>query len=278
MRSSFSLLVALAVCVACSGTDEGTDQPPPTTPDTSVFDNCVDFATRLCADAAGCCQTAYGDFSAEGCVESFKRTVCHPGADAVAAGKATFDEASVEACLAAHAAAHAVCTPTWQQTLELRKLINADCRVLSGTAQPGARCGTAADCKAPEGAVAAECVKNVCTLVEILPEGAECPFPSGSVSVCDDGLACDAPGLGAGGHCVPAIAAGAACDASVLEGTDCGLGSFCDPETKQCQLATNLGGKGCAQSNECVSFDCNRLANECKPAPAVLSRTTCLGI
>src|SRR6187549_4243683 len=115
MRSLRPLFLALSI-TACSGTDEGTDKTPPTTPDTSVFDNCVDFATRLCTDAEGCCQTAYGDFSAEGCVDSFKRTVCHPGADAVAAGKATFDEASVAGCLEAHAAAHAICTPTWQQT------------------------------------------------------------------------------------------------------------------------------------------------------------------
>src|SRR6187549_981793 len=99
MRSLCPLFLALSI-TACSGTDEGTDKTPPTTPDTSVFDNCVDFATRLCTDA-------------EGCVDSFKRTVCHPGADAVAAGKATFDEASVAGCLEAHAAAHAVCIPTW---------------------------------------------------------------------------------------------------------------------------------------------------------------------
>jgi hypothetical protein len=95
--------------------------------------------------------------------------------------------------------------------------------------------------------------------------------------VCDDGLACDAPGLGASGHCVKAVAAGASCDASVLEGTDCGLGRFCDPDTAECKVASNAGGSGCSQSNECVSFDCDRIANECAPAPAVLSRETCLG-
>jgi hypothetical protein len=277
MRSLCSFLVLLVV-TACSGADEGTGKPPTTPPDTSVFDNCVAFATRLCADAEGCCHDAYGDFSAEGCLDTFKRTVCHPGADAVTAGKATFNEAAVEGCLQAHADAHAICTPTWSQTLELRKKIYGACRVLQGTTEPGRGCAIAATCKAPEGPATSDCVKNVCQVIEILPEGAECPFPSGSVSVCDDGLACDAPGLGATGHCLPAVAAGAACDASVLEGTDCGLGSFCDPETAVCALTTNMGGKGCSQSNECVSFDCNRLADECAPAPAVLSRDACLGM
>jgi hypothetical protein len=277
MRSFCSLLVVLSVA-ACSGTDEGTGKPSsPSTPDTSVFDNCVDFATRLCADAETCCQTAYGDFSADGCLDTFKRQVCRPGADAVAADKATFNEASVAGCLEAHAAAHAVCIPTWQQSLELNKKIYSACRVLDGLAEPGQRCAIAAHCKHPEGTATSDCVKNVCQVVEILPEGAECPFPSGFVSVCDDGLACDAPGLDSTGHCVKAVAAGSACDASVLEGIDCGLGSFCDPETAQCKVTSNLGGPGCAQSNECVSFDCNRIAHECAAAPAVLSRDACLG-
>jgi hypothetical protein len=277
MRSFWPLFVALGLG-ACSGTDEGTGTPATTLPpDTRVFDNCVAFATQLCADAEGCCQAAYGDFSAEGCLDTFKRTVCHPGADAVTAGKATFNEASVPGCLEAHAAAHGICTPTWKQTLELRKQIYTACRVLNGTAEPGRACAISATCKSPEGAATTECVKSVCQVIEILPEGAACPFPSGSVSVCDDGLACDAPGLGASGHCVKAVATGETCDASVLEGTDCGLGNFCDPETAVCAPTTNMGGTGCSQSNECVSFDCNRLANECAPAPAVLSRETCLG-
>jgi hypothetical protein len=277
MRSLCPLFVALTIA-ACSGTDEGTGKDSTTTPpDTSVFDNCVSFATRLCADAEGCCQMAYGDFSADGCLDTFKREVCRPGADSVAVGKATFNETSVEGCLEAHAAAHAVCIPTWKQTLELRKKINSACRVLDGTAEPGKSCAIAAQCRHPPGTASVQCVKNKCEVVEILVEGAECPFPSGSVSVCDEGLACDAPGLGGTGHCVKAVSSGDTCDASVLEGTDCGLGSYCDPESATCKLAENLGGSGCGQSTECVSFDCNRLANECAPAPAVLSRDTCLG-
>ena len=278
MRSLTSLFVAALGVAACSSSATDDGNKAEATPDTSVFDSCVDFATRLCADAEGCCQQAYGGFDAAGCLATFKREVCRPGADAVTAGKATFNADSVEDCLAAHAAAHAVCIPTWPQTLELRKKIYAACRVIDGTAEPGRGCAIAATCKHPEGVATSECVKNVCQVVEILPEGAECPFPSGSVSVCDNGLACDAPGLEASGHCVKAIATGETCDGGVLEGTECGLGNYCDPATATCQVTQNLGGSGCAQSNECVSFDCNRIANECAPAPAVVSRDTCLGM
>jgi hypothetical protein len=277
MRSLPSLL-AVALCSAgCSSSPTDQGDKAPALPDTSVFDDCVDFATRLCADAEGCCQQAYSDFSADGCLDTFKREVCRPGADAVAAGKASYDESAVDACLAAHAQAHQICVPTWQQTLELRKQIDAACRVIDGKGAPGSSCTIGAQCQHPDGVASVDCVKNVCQVSEILAEGAECPFPSGSVSVCDDGLACDAPGLGTSGRCIKAVATGQTCDASVLEGTDCGLGSFCDPVTTTCQVATNLGGAGCAQSNECVSFDCNRIANECAPAPAVISRDTCFG-
>jgi hypothetical protein len=231
----------------------------------------------LCADAEGCCRTAHGELDAEGCVETFRRDVCRPGADAVTAGKATFNEASIETCLAAHAQAHEVCTPTWAETLELRREIYAACRVIDGLSEPGVGCSVSATCKRPEGAGTAECIKNKCVVVEILPPGAACAFPSGAVSVCDAGLACSAQGPGAEGTCVNAPATGQSCDASVLEATECGLGSYCDGETSTCQVAQNLGGSGCTQSTECVSFDCDRLANECAPAPAVVSRDTCLG-
>ena len=273
----FAVVVFCAAACSSSPTDDGADKTPTTT-DTSVFDDCVDFATRLCADAESCCRTAYGGFDANGCLDSFKREVCRPGADSVTAGKATYDESAVEACLAAHAQAHKICVPTWQQTLELRKEIYMACRVIDGKSAPGSTCTIGAQCKHPDGVGSVDCVKNLCQVIEVLAEGAECPFPSGSVSVCDDGLACDAPGLGTTGHCVKAVATGETCDASVLEGTDCGLGSFCDPASATCKVTTNLGGAGCAQSNECVSFDCNRLENTCEIAPAVVSRDTCLGM
>jgi hypothetical protein len=107
-------LFAAALHVACGGSagDEGHPLEP-STPDTSVFDSCMEFASRLCADTQGCCEQVYGGFDQQACLASFERDVCKPGADAVRAKRATFDESSIEPCLAAHAAAHAVCVPTW---------------------------------------------------------------------------------------------------------------------------------------------------------------------
>lgn len=266
----------LLLLTACSSEASDAQQPGPT-PDTTVLDSCLDFAARLCADAQGCCEQAYGGFDGDGCVATFRRDVCKPGSEAVKAKRATFNESSIEACLAAHAAAHAVCVPTWAQTLELRKEIYSACRVIDGLTEPGRGCSVSSTCQRPEGVATAECIKSVCQVIEILPEGATCPFPSGSVPVCDAGLACSAQGLGAEGTCVKAVETGGNCDASTLEGTDCGLGSYCDPQTAKCTVATNAGGAGCSQSNECVSFECDRMESQCAPAPAVVSRDTCLG-
>lgn len=271
-----ALLLALSPACSSKPTNEGAGGMP-SEPDTSVFDACVAFAERLCADAQGCCEASYGAFERAGCVETFRRDVCRPGADAVTAGRATFNDTSVEACLAAHAQAHQICTPSWAETLELRREIYTACRIIDGLSPPEGSCSRSAHCKRPDGAATAECVKNRCVAIELLPEGAPCPFPDGAVSVCDVGLACDAEGLGSEGVCVPALATGAPCDGRRLEGTECGLGSYCDIETASCKVTENMGGSGCAQSTECVSFDCDRLANECAPAPAVVGRATCLG-
>jgi hypothetical protein len=273
--ASCVLLLLLSACSAEASNDDAPSEP--SAPDTTVYDSCVDFASRLCADAQSCCEQQYGGFDPDGCLTTFKRDVCRPGADAVTAKRALFNQGAIEACLAAQAAAHAVCVPTWAQTLELRKEIYVACRVIDGLTEPGRGCSVSATCKRPDGLATAECIKNVCQVSEILAEGAPCPFPSGSVPVCDAGLSCDAPGLGTEGVCVKAVASGASCDASALEGTECGLGSYCDPDTAQCAVATNKGGDGCSQSTECVSFECDRIKDQCAPAPAVLSRDTCLG-
>lgn len=272
----FSGMVVAVLLGACSSSPVDDVAAAPAE-DTTVYDHCVDFATRLCDDAKDCCTQTYGDYDAEGCVDTFKREVCRPGSSAVKAGRAQFDADAVDACLAAHAQAHAVCVPTWKQTLELRKAIYTACRVIDGLSEPGKSCTTAATCKHPEGAATSDCVKNVCTVIAVLPEGAECQFPQGAVSVCDEGLTCDSAGQGDPGHCVKALATGDACDACMLEGTECGLGNYCDGATSQCKVTENLGGNGCSQGTECVSFKCDRTSQECAPAPAVVSRDTCLG-
>jgi hypothetical protein len=249
----------------------------PSGPDTSVLDACLEFAERLCADAQGCCEQTYGELDIEGCMLTFRQDVCGPEVDAVNAGFATFDAEAIDACVAARAEGVRICVPTWAETLELRKRIYSDCRIFDGKVPLGGACTTAAACQRPAGAATVTCVNHVCEAIEVLPEGAPCKFPSGEVSVCDAGLACDAAGLGAMGQCVQAVATGDTCDSSMLEGTDCGLGSYCDQETATCQVATNMGGVGCSQSTECVSFECNRLANTCGAAPSVVSRETCLG-
>lgn len=277
MRCLAPVVLALLVG-ACSSasTEDGAPSTPPGS-DSTVYDECVAFATELCTDAQGCCSDTYGSFDLDGCVATFKRDVCRPGADAVNAHRADFDEDAVAGCLAAQAEAHRVCVPTWAQTLELRKKLNTACRVIDGRSAPGAGCSVSATCKRPDGNGTVECIKNACTLIEVLAEGAPCSFPSGPVSVCDDGLTCDAPGLGAAGHCVRTPIVGDRCDSSVLESTECGLGRYCDIASSTCKITENFGGSGCAQSTECVSFECDRIADSCAPAPAVLSRETCLG-
>jgi hypothetical protein len=277
MRRLTPLLLVLAGCVSSGTGGDDDDSNGATAPDTRVYDNCVDYAERRCAQAQACCQQAYGAFEHEGCVTWFKRDVCHPAADAVAAGRATFDESAVEDCLAAHAEELEICTPTWAQTLELRKRVYAACRIVDGKSELGSGCSVAATCKTPEGNATVVCNQSVCEKIEILGEGAECPFPSGAVSVCDEGLTCDAPGLGAAGHCVKAPALGDACDPGLLESTACGLGSYCDADSATCKLTVNLGGPGCSQSTECVSFDCDRGRNSCAAAYPVVQRVTCVG-
>jgi len=273
----FAFATAWAVFGCSSSAGElGSKAPAPA--ETSVLDACLDFAARLCADAAGCCQAVYNAFEQEACVATFRREVCRPSADAVQAGRATFDAGAVEGCLLAHAEAHRVCVPNWAETLELNRAIYQACRVIDGTTEPGRGCTTAVTCKRPEGTGTAVCNKNLCQVVELLPEGAECEFPSGDVSVCDAGLTCDTPGIGIIGVCVKAVLPGQACDASVLESTQCGLGSYCDVKTSSCKLAENYGDVGCAQSTECISFECDRIGNQCRAAAAVVSAVTCSGL
>lgn len=242
---------------------------------TQVLTACTEFAARLCADSAGCCQRAYSRFDQDACVETLRRDTCRPGADAVAAGFAVFDQESVEPCLEAHARADAVCVPTWQENLALRKSLWAACKVLRGTTEAGRSCTTDVTCAEPDGEKAGVCVRGTCQVLEVLAQGVSCPFQSGTVSTCDAGLYCtttmDEPGV-----CERASPEGAACS-GVLGDASCGFGNYCDPAEKVCKETINLGGPSCHQGLECVSFDCDRITEICAPAPAIVSADECFG-
>jgi len=240
-----------------------------------VLTACTDFATRLCESSADCCQRTYARYDPDGCLQTLLRDMCRPGADAVAAGFAVYDPEFVEPCLTAHAEADAVCVPTWQQNLALRKSLWAACKVLRGTTEAGKSCTTDVTCAEPDGAKAGVCVRGTCTVLEILPEGEACPFQSGTVSTCDAGLYCTTT-MDEAGVCAPVAAAGAACS-GLLGDPACGFGYYCDPDQKICKETVNRGGPGCRQGLECVSFDCDRIQNLCAPAPAIVSDQECFG-
>jgi hypothetical protein len=147
--------------------------------------------------------------------------------------------------------------------------------VLRGSTAAGKGCTTDVTCAEPDGAKTAICLGGTCRVLEVLPEGADCPFQSGAVSTCDADLYCtstlDRPGV-----CAPVIPLGTACS-GVLTDTACGFGNYCDSEDKACKQTVNLGGPSCKQGLECVSFECDRSTEICAPAPALVSADQCLG-
>ena len=266
-------------CFGCASDPTSTPTsaltPDATAVRAQVFTACTEFAARLCAGVSDCCQRGYGAYDAEGCRQTMQDQVCRPGADAVAAGFADYDEYAVEPCLAAHADANAICIPNWQETIALRKSLWSTCKVLRGKTEPGKGCTTDVTCAEPDGEKTVACIAGACRVLEVIPLGEPCPFQSGAVSTCDAGAYCtttqDVPGV-----CSEPIATGFACS-GVLGDPSCGFGNYCDSETHTCQKTTNLGGPSCKQGLECVSFECDRTTRICAPAPAIVSPDLCLG-
>lgn len=272
-----------AVAGCASATDPGASPAPsPSGADAGtlatrerVLTACTDFATRLCADSEACCRKAYARYDESACLAGLLQEVCRPGADAVAAGFALFDEQAVDPCLEARAQANAICVPTWQQNLTTRKSLWSACKVLRGTTEAGKGCTTDVTCAEPEGAKAGVCVRGICRVLEVLSEGDPCPFQSGAVSTCDAGLYCTAS-ADEPGACVRATPEGSACS-GILGDAACGFGSYCDPVDQVCRETVNLGGPSCRQGLECVSFECDRNTEICAPAPAIVSARECFG-
>jgi|GEM_PF-1390321 len=278
------LFVCLGALSGCGAESDGSTPSPPGAGGADggaqatrerVLTACTDFATRLCTDSADCCQRAYARYDQDRCVATLVHDMCRPGADAVAAGFAVYDPQFVEPCLAAHAEANALCVPTWQENLTIRKSLWAACKVLRGTTETGRSCTTDVTCAEPDGGKAGVCVRGTCAVLEVLGEGEPCPFQSGTVSTCDAGLYCTTT-MDEAGVCTRANAEGSACS-GVLGDASCGFGYYCDSVDKVCKETVNLGGPGCNQGLECVSFDCDRILNICAPAPAIVSASECFG-
>jgi hypothetical protein len=230
-----------------------------------VLADCTDFGARLCAAAAPCCTQASPSFDEDDCLASYVQHVCTPSAQLVAAGLATYDASAADACLAAHLSSYETCVADWEQTVAIRRELWASCRIIDGVTPEGQGCDDDARCALPDGDATAACVEGVCRKIELLPEGAACPFPNGDVSTCDLGLYCTAATPGETGTCVPATPEGAMCDPLFLN-LECGLGSYCDLAEGVCKKATNTGGPSCTQDTECVSFICDRVTQACRPA------------
>jgi hypothetical protein len=258
--------VGLALLALGCGSDPAPATAPPATANTNfdVENGCRAFAERLCASAEPCCEQG-GPFDLEQCVNSYVEKVCTPAAQLVAAGFATYDASSEEACLAAHQRAHDVCYADWEELLAIRRDEETSCRVVTGTATEGQACTTDLQCAPPDGAGSTACVRGECRTIRLLAEGEACPFPLGDVSTCDTGLYCTATQQDDTGTCERATPEGAACE-KVFLNPECGLGSYCDLDAGVCRKATNFGGPTCTQDDECVSFICDRAAQICHDA------------
>jgi hypothetical protein len=226
-------------------------------------DSCSDFAARLCASAANCCESATGTFSAERCTTDFVGDVCRIYSQVVNEEIATYHPESEEPCLAAWARAHATCVVDWEEIIAIRRDVWSACKVLRGSFEAGRGCTTSSECAQPDGPATARCLPDpviprqlTCQVLETLGEGAQCRFPSGDVSVCDVGLYCTTTELGVLGTCAPAVPEGEACDPDVPLNPECGLGSYCGLDDGLCHRATNFGGPSCTEAPECVSFKC----------------------
>ncbi len=275
-RRTLCSIVALLFILGCSDDKEPAGGKADEVDErvSEVLDRCSDFALRLCSSAADCCESTTGPFSPEACASSFIHDFCVPASQVVGADRATYHPEAEEACLAAWRRAHETCTVDWEEIVSIRRDVWAACKMIRGTTPVGGGCATASTCEQPDGPATARCVPDpvvldttTCQVLEILGEGATCPYPDGEVSVCDVGLYCTTTERDMLGTCETAVPEGGACDSAVPLNPVCGLGNYCGPDDV-CHRATNFGGPSCMLSGECVSFTCEMTSRTCSEAPS----------
>ncbi len=207
----------------------------------------------------------------EACVQGMMSETCRPAADAVAAGFATYHRRQKPRASRYTRSPRDLCrglgrTPR-AQARDLGRL-QGD----SGDS-PRPRLHDRSDLRgAGEGNGAARCVAGTCRVVEILSEGAECPYPNGDVSVCDAGLYCTTTERDRTGTCEPVVATGEDCRSGQPESGVWTRELLRSRRRGNGARRRELRGPSCAwQGTECVSFQCDAITEECEEPPATVA-------
>src|SRR5262245_22844312 len=169
---AFALFCALGCSEEKAPRGGKADELPPIAAE--VLERCSDYAFRLCASAATCCESTLGAFSPESCTSSFISSFCVPASQAVGEDRATYHPEQEEPCLAAWRRAHDTCVADWEEIISIRRDVWASCKTVRGTTPEGGGCSTSATCEQPEGPAVASCLPNsmmtgtTCQKIEIL--------------------------------------------------------------------------------------------------------------
>lgn len=208
---------------------------------------CKRLADAMCGKATeACCGTLGITYAGGGCREA-TMAWCSGLIDAVAAGKATYDDSQLEACAKSWESSISKCQtefiPYLRQAVACAHLFN-------GTKAPGSPCTSSAECMAPAG-MSTYCDNTAkrCRASSVVPAGSTCNFTGSTLRYCDEGLYCDLTGATA--ECKPQLAEGAACSSSNY--IACGYSHTCVADKCGTGLA---GGETCATGPECSSWTC----------------------
>ncbi len=224
----------------------------------TLEDVCERTAPKVCALRTSCCQ-ASGGYNEARCLTREKEE-CAKNVAEVRAGNMTFTPAPLDACVAKLGPLFASCFVDVSSLETIAKILN-ECRVFSGTLGEGVACERDTQCKPSADAnafVSCEEKTKKCNTVRFLPAAANCQLRDGADALCSSGLYCDAPLSGGPGMgiCRTALALGADC-APMMRPLECGLGAYCDGDTRKC-TKTRAGGEACNNVLQCSSLNCAR--------------------
>ena len=244
----------------------------------TLDDVCDRTASKVCALRAACCQST-GGYDEATCITREKED-CAKNVAEVRANTMTFAPALIDPCLAKVGPVIAACFFDLSKFESVAKTLN-ECRIFAGSLGEGVACERDAQCKPSADANAfASCNDQTkkCTTTRFLSAAANCELKDGLNALCGTGLYCDAPLVGpAKGTCKSALALGAEC-APAMRPLECGLGAYCDGDTKKC-TETRGGGEPCNNALQCDSLKCVRAGDAgtgtCAPQEPLAKARSC---